>query len=60
MSESFAQLFEESLKQLDFQVGSILPATIVKIEKDYITVDAGYKSEGVIPVEEFLNEEGEL
>lgn len=60
MAENFAAMLEESLKQTNFEVGSVLTATVVKIEKDYITVDAGYKSEGVIPVEEFLNDKGEL
>jgi len=41
-------------------VGAIIPATIVRIEKDYVIVDAGFKSEGVIPVDQFQNEQGEL
>jgi small subunit ribosomal protein S1 len=41
-------------------IGSIISATVVRIEKDYVIVDAGFKSEGVIPVEQFQNESGAL
>ncbi len=60
MSESFAELFEESQKTLDMQPGSITEGVVVSIDGDWIAVDAGLKSEGVIAVEEFLNEQGEL
>ena len=60
MSESFAQLFEESLKELDMNPGSIVKGTIVSIDDDWVTVYAGLKSEGVIPREQFLSERGEL
>lgn len=60
MSESFAELFEESQKTLDMQPGSIIEGMIVSIDGDWVAVDAGLKSEGVIPVEEFYNEQGEL
>ena len=60
MSESFAELFEESLKDLDVARGSIITGTVVSIDSDWITVNAGLKSEGVIAREEFLNERGEL
>ncbi len=60
MSESFAQLFEESLKQQQIHVGSIIPATVVNIKNGYVTVNAGLKSEAVIPAEEFYNVKGEL
>lgn len=59
-TENFADLFNESLQATSMQPGAVLQATIVRIEKDYITVDAGFKSEGVIPVSEFLNDKGEL
>lgn len=60
MSEQFAQLLEESFKKVNLKLGSVLPATVVKIEKDYVTVDAGYKSEGVISIDEFLDDKGSL
>ena len=60
MSESFAELFEESLVTLDMQPGSIITGIIVDIDSDWVTVHAGLKSEGVIPREQFLNDQGEL
>ncbi len=60
MSESFAELFEESLKSLDMQPGAIITGIVVDIDGDWVTVHAGLKSEGVIPVEQFYNEQGEL
>ncbi|WP_225772484.1 30S ribosomal protein S1 [Pseudomonas sp. Marseille-Q5115] len=60
MSESFAELFEESLKTLNLQPGAIITGTVVDIDGDWVTVHAGLKSEGVIPLEQFFNEAGEL
>ena len=60
MSESFAEMFEESLSNTVMQPGSILQGTVVEISGDYVMVNAGLKSEGVIPVEQFFNESGEL
>jgi len=60
MSESFAELFEESLKELDMQPGSIVTGTVVDIDSDWVTVNSGLKSEAVIPRRQFLNEKGEL
>jgi small subunit ribosomal protein S1 len=60
MSESFAELFEQSLKDLDVASGSIITGTVVAIDSDWVTVNAGLKSEGVIARSEFLNEAGEL
>ena len=60
MSESFAELFEESLKTIDMQSGSIIAGVIVDIDNEWITVHAGLKSEGVIPRAQFLNENGEI
>ncbi len=60
MTESFAKLFEESLLTQQMRPGSILKAKIVHVGPDYITVNAGLKSEGNIPREQFLNEQGEL
>jgi small subunit ribosomal protein S1 len=60
MTESFAQLFEESLKTVEMDVGSIITGVVMDIDSDWITVHAGLKSEGVIPKNQFLNENGEL
>jgi small subunit ribosomal protein S1 len=60
MSESFAELFEESLKEIDMKPGSIVKGTVVDIDSDWVTVHAGLKSEGVIPASQFLNDKGEL
>ena len=60
MTESFAELFEASLKDLDVARGSIIRGTVVSIDSDWVTVNAGLKSEGIIAREEFLNEAGEL
>ena len=58
--ESFAELFEESLKEIETRPGSMVKGTIVKIDNGYVVVDAGLKSESTIPVEQFLNPQGEL
>lgn len=50
MTESFAQLLEESLKELETRPGSIVRGTIIAIDKDVVLVDAGLKSESAIPV----------
>ncbi|AEO08661.1 30S ribosomal protein S1 [Buchnera aphidicola str. Ak (Acyrthosiphon kondoi)] len=60
MNESFAQLFEESLKEIKTRPGSIIRGTIVSIEKDIVLVDAGLKSESAIPTEQFKNSQGLL
>ncbi|NUF48502.1 30S ribosomal protein S1 [Gilliamella sp. ESL0250] len=60
MTESFAQLFEESLNQLDTRSGNLIRGTVVAIDKDVVLVDAGLKSESAIPVEQFKNAQGEL
>ena len=58
MSESFADLFEQSLKEVDMTPGAIVIGTVIEIDTEWVTVHAGLKSEGVIPREQFLNEEG--
>ena len=60
MSESFAELFEESLKEIEMKPGAIVSGQVVDIDSDWVTVHAGLKSEGVIPAAQFLNEQGEL
>ena len=60
MTESFAQLFEESLKEIETRPGSIVRGVVVAIDKDVVLVDAGLKSESAIPAEQFKNAAGEL
>ena len=60
MTESFAQLFEESLKKIETRPGSIVRGVVVAIDKDVVLVDAGLKSESAIPAEQFKNAQGEL
>ncbi len=61
MSESFAELFEESLKAgQSMQPGSLVTAKVLEVKPDVVIVDAGLKSEGVIPVQEFQDENGEI
>ena len=59
MSESFAELFEESLKTVDMKPGSIVTGVVIDIDSDWVTVHAGLKSEGVIPREQFTDAAGE-
>ena len=58
--ESFAELFEQSLKTVEMNPGSIVTGVIIDIDSDWVTVHAGLKSEGVIPRVQFLNERGEF
>ncbi|SCZ49199.1 30S ribosomal protein S1 [Thiohalomonas denitrificans] len=60
MSESFAELFEQSLTNTQMRPGSIVTGTIVDVGQEVVVVNAGLKSEGMIPTEQFLNESGEL
>lgn len=60
MTESFAQLFEKSLKEVETRPGSIVSGIVVSLDKDMVLVDAGLKSESVIPVEQFKNSQGEV
>jgi small subunit ribosomal protein S1 len=60
MSSSFAELFEESLKTVEMNSGSIITGVITDIDKDWVTVHTGLKSEGVISKEEFLDDNGEI
>ncbi|MFW2372850.1 MAG: 30S ribosomal protein S1 [Gammaproteobacteria bacterium] len=60
MTESFAELFEQSLQTTEMNVGTIMNGTIVDIRDGYVTVAAGLKSEGVIPESQFFNDAGDL
>ncbi len=59
MSESFAELFEESLKTVDMQPGAIVTGVVIDIDSDWVTVHAGLKSEGVIPRSQFTDANGD-
>jgi small subunit ribosomal protein S1 len=52
--DSFAALFEESLKNEEIKEGEIVHGTVIQVTKDYVVVDIGYKSEGQVPVSEFF------
>ena len=60
MTESFAELFEESIANTQLRNGAIVIGTVVDITSDAVVVNAGLKSEGVIPKQQFLNLDGEL
>jgi small subunit ribosomal protein S1 len=60
MSESFAELFEQSLVNKEMRPGTIVTGTVVDIQPDAVIVNAGLKSEGVIPIEQFYNTQGEV
>ena len=59
-TESFADLFEESLKRQEMRQGEVITAEVVRIDHNYVVVNAGLKSESFIPIEEFHNDRGEI
>jgi len=59
MSESFAELFEESFASQQLKPGSIITGTVVAVNDDVVIVSAGLKSEAVIPIDQFKNDKGE-
>jgi small subunit ribosomal protein S1 len=60
MSESFAQLFAESLKNSQIRNGEVITAEVIRIDHNHVVVNAGLKSEAYVPIEEFKNDQGEL
>jgi small subunit ribosomal protein S1 len=60
MSESFADLFEESLIAVEMRPGAVVMGTVLDIDGDWVTVHAGLKSEAIIPIEEFYNDSREI
>jgi small subunit ribosomal protein S1 len=60
MSESFAELFEQSQVEQKMRPGAIVKAMVLSVGPDVVVVNAGLKSEGVIPVSQFYNERGDL
>src|ERR1700742_2528037 len=60
MTESFAELFEKSQTLNKLKPGAIVSGIVVEIRNDVVVVNAGLKSEGIVPIEQFRNEQGEL
>ena len=60
MTESFAELFEQSQVEEKMRPGTIVAGLVVEIRPDFVVVNAGLKSEGVIPAEQFRGPDGEL
>ncbi len=58
--ESFASLFEQSIQQTDVKVGEVISAEVVRIDRNFVVVNAGLKSESFIPIQEFYNDAGKL
>lgn len=60
MSESFKDLFEQSFSGIQFYPGAIIPAKVIQIDEDYVTLNAGLKSEGIVAIDEFKDKNGDL
>lgn len=60
MTESFAEMFEQSLAHQELRRGAVIIGTVIDIQPDIIVINAGLKSEGVIPISQFKNAQGEL
>ncbi|HAG76611.1 30S ribosomal protein S1 [Thauera sp. WB-2] len=58
--DSFAALFEESLALQEMRAGEVITAEVVRIDQNFVVVNAGLKSESYVPIEEFRNDRGEL
>src|SRR5690606_9057845 len=59
-TESFAQLFEESLSKQEMRAGEVITAEVVRIDHNFVVVNAGLKSESFVPIEEFYDDRGLL
>jgi small subunit ribosomal protein S1 len=59
-TENFAAMFEESLARKEMRVGEVITAEVVRVDDNFVVVNAGLKSESYIPLEEFRNDRGEL
>jgi small subunit ribosomal protein S1 len=60
MTESFAEMFEQSLAHQELRRGAVIIGTVIDIQPDIVVINAGLKSEGVIPINQFKNAQGEL
>jgi len=59
-NESFAALFEESLSRKEMRIGEVITAEVIRVDDNFVVVNAGLKSESYIPAEEFRNDRGEI
>jgi len=59
-TENFAALFEESLARKEMRAGEVITAEVIRVDENYVVVNAGLKSESYIPVDEFRNDRGEI
>jgi len=59
-TESFAALFEESLTRKEMRIGEVITAEVIRVDENYVVVNAGLKSESYIPAEEFRSDRGEV
>ena len=59
-NESFAALFEESLLRKEMRIGEVITAEVVRMDSNFVVVNAGLKSESLIPLDEFRNDRGEM
>ena len=60
MSESFSTLLDKNLSTLDMQPGSIVSGVVLDVDKDWVTIHVGLKSEGIISLDEFRSNDGEI
>ncbi len=60
VNESFAALFEESLSRKEMRIGEVITAEVVRVDNNFVVVNAGLKSESLIPFDEFRNDRGEV
>jgi len=58
--ESFAAMFEESLTRHEMRAGEVITAEVIRVDMNFVVVNAGLKSEAYIPIEEFRNDLGQL
>jgi len=59
-AESFAALFEESLTRKEMRVGEVITAEVLSVDDNFVVVNAGLKSESIIPADEFRNDAGQV
>src|SRR3954466_11904603 len=59
-AESFAALFEESLNRKEMRIGEVITAEVLSVDDNWVVVNAGLKSESIIPAEEFKNDTGQV
>ncbi|GJM09534.1 MAG: 30S ribosomal protein S1 [Lysobacteraceae bacterium] len=60
MTESFAEMFEQSLASTELRQGTIITGTVVEVRNDVVVINAGLKSEGIVPIQQFFDENGDI